>query len=353
MPATIVVGGQYGSEGKGKVVALLASRSAMPWLVRCGGPNSGHTVTIGGHDVIMRQVPCCSEPHRAMFCVSAGCVVDEALLLHELNMLGIEQHRIIVDPRAVLLTEEDREAEKHELGRIASTCSGTGAATIRRISRQPGVRLAKDSSVLKERCRVETVAPLLHDALDDNQDVIVEGTQGFALSLLHGPDYPYVTSRDTTAAGFAMEVGLSPRAVDKIIMVVRTFPIRVGGTSGPFRNEITWDDIRKESNAAEALPEYTSVTKRLRRVARFDMESVLQACRYNMPTSLAVMGLDRIDSANSGATDAVMFTLRVRQFLLDVERVTRIPVQIAGTGFGTFDAVHLPSKALRRERAYA
>src|SRR5579863_4946214 len=114
MPATIVVGGQYGSEGKGKVVALLANRSKSPWLVRCSGPNSGHTVTIDGNDVILRQVPCCSEPDTATFCVSAGCAIDETVLLRELDMLDIDRQRIIVDPRAVIVTEEDREAERRE-----------------------------------------------------------------------------------------------------------------------------------------------------------------------------------------------------------------------------------------------
>jgi adenylosuccinate synthase len=103
MPVTIVVGGQYGSEGKGKVTALLASRVQSPWLVRCGGPNSGHTVTIAGEDVVLRQIPCCSDPTQAYFCVAAGCVVDEPLLLHELDLLGIDRRRIIVDPRAVWL----------------------------------------------------------------------------------------------------------------------------------------------------------------------------------------------------------------------------------------------------------
>lgn len=274
MPATIVVGGQYGSEGKGKVVALLASRSNSPWLVRCGGPNSGHTVTIDGSDVILRQVPSCSEPQRATFCVAAGCAIDEAVLLRELDLLNIDRQRIIVDPRAVIVTAEDREAERRELTKIASTCSGTGAASVRRMSRRSDVPLAKASNAVLSRCRVETVAPLLHHVLDEAGDVIVEGTQGFALSLLHGPDYPFVTSRDTTAAGFAMEVGLSPRLIKGIVMVVRTFPIRVGGPSGPFAEEISWDEIARTSGAPQAFPEYTSVTGRLRRVARFDPEAV-------------------------------------------------------------------------------
>lgn len=339
MPVTIVVGGQYGSEGKGKVVALLARESASPWLVRCGGPNSGHTVTIGGEDVILRQVPSCSEPHRATFCVSAGCVVDSDLLIHEINQLRIDRARIVVDPRAVLVTEEDRRAEMAGLTGIASTCSGTGAALIRRMSRSPGVLLAKDAPSLRERCRVEPVAPLLHHVVDDGGDVIVEGTQGFALSLLHGPDYPYVTSRDTTAAGFAMEVGLSPRLIDHVVMVIRTFPIRVGGTSGPLINETTWEAIRDSSGAPEVMPELTSVTKRLRRVALFDLELVKLACAYNRPTTLAVMGLDRLDHRNTGLTEFRTLTPCARRFLEDLELATAIPVHFAGTGFGTLEAV--------------
>jgi adenylosuccinate synthase len=339
MPVTIVVGGQYGSEGKGKVVALLAHEANSPWLVRCGGPNSGHTVTIDGHPVIMRQVPSCAEPEKATFCVAAGCVVDEELLLRELDLLKIPKERIIVDPRSVLVTKEDRQSEAESLIRIGSTCSGTGAAMLRRMSRVKGVQLSKDSKSINARCRIETVATLLHARIEDGDDVIVEGTQGFALSLLHGPDYPYVTSRDTTASGFAMEVGLSPRQIDNIIMVIRTFPIRVGGTSGPFANEFSWEHIQAISGAPKVLPEYTSVTNRLRRVARFDFGQVKLACKYNCPTALAVMGLDRLDYRNTGITEMDKITPIARKFLKDLEIATETSVEFVGTGFGTFDMV--------------
>ena len=339
MPATIVVGGQYGSEGKGKVVALLASRADSPWIVRCGGPNSGHTVRIEGRDVVLRQVPSSTEPRKGIFCLAAGCAIDEAVLFNELELLKIEPERIIVDPRAVVISEQDRAAERAELGHIASTCSGTGAAAIRRMSRRAGVLLAKDSEALRNRCRIETVAPLLHRGIDEGADVIIEGTQGFALSLLHGPDYPFVTSRDTTAAGFAMEVGLSPRMIDNIVLVLRTFPIRVGGPSGPFAGEISWEEIATIASAPEVIPEYTSVTKRLRRVAHFDLEAIKRACKYNRPTSLAVMGLDRIDYANTGVAEVSNVSAKARQFVDQLERATNVPVEIAGTGFGTFDAI--------------
>jgi len=346
MPVTIVVGGQYGSEGKGKVVALIASRHESPWLVRCGGPNSGHTVTIGDTEVVLRQVPSCTIPNRAMFCVGAGAVIDERVLLYELDVLGVDRDRIIVDPRAVVVTDEDREAERRALQQIASTFSGTGAALIRRMLRQDRTFLARDSIVLKQRCRVETLAPLLHRAIDYGEHIIVEGTQGFALSLLHGESYPFVTSRDTTAAGFAMEVGLSPRAIDHIVMVIRTFPIRVGGTSGPFANEISWEDVRALSGAPKTAPEYTSVTKRLRRVAHFDMELVKTACQYNRPTALAVMGTDRLDFANTGMKELDLITPTARQFLSLVEVATGVPIEFVGTGFSTSEAISLPVGAI-------
>jgi adenylosuccinate synthase len=309
-------------------------------------------VTFGEQSIILRQVPCCSDAQRATFCLAAGCVVDERILIRELDVLGVDRARIIVDPRAVIVTELDREQEASELTGIGSTCSGTGAALIRRMSRQANVRLVEDSTIIRARCRVEMVAPLLHQVIDADGEVIVEGTQGFALSLLHGAVYPYVTSRDTTAAGFAMEVGLSPRVIDEIVMVVRTFPIRVSGTSGPFQDEITWEDVMRSSGAPEAMPEYTSVTKRLRRVARFDLNAVKLACEYNRPTSLAVMGLDRLDFKDLAVTHWKELTDGAKQFLDELETATRVPIGIVGTGFDTQNAILLKARELNKEPAY-
>jgi adenylosuccinate synthase len=143
-----------------------------------------------------------------------------------------------------------------------------------------------------------------------------------------------------------MEVGLSPRHVNRVLMVIRTFPIRVAGTSGPFANEISWEEICGISASPTVVPEFTSVTKRLRRVAKFDMASVKAACNYNHPTSLAVMGLDRLDYANTGITDASRLTDRAQRFLDDLETTTGVPIQFVGTGFSTFDAIALPIPAV-------
>ena len=352
MPCTIIVGGQYGSEGKGKVTAILARSSDVPWVVRCGGPNSGHTVTFKNQNIVLRQVPSCPDHPAAIFLIAAGCVVDEQLLIKELDQIGIPKQRIIVDPRAVLLSEKDKINEQNSLGYISSTFSGTGAAIIRRMSRQKDVLLAKDSKLLQTRCTIQNVSSLLHDSLEKGCDVLVEGTQGFGLSLLHSQYYPYVTSRDTTASGFAMEVGLSPRHIDGIVMVIRTFPIRVGGESGPLLNEVTWKDIQMISGAPKEMSELTSVTKKIRRVAEFDIEAVKIACRYNLPTSLAIMGLDRLDNANQGVLEWEKVTIQAQRFVAFVENQTGVPVQFVGTGFDTMDAISLKIDSRNKEIMY-
>src|SRR5262245_7137929 len=203
MPSTIVVGGQYGSEGKGKVVALCASLRREPLVVRCGGPNSGHTVWIGNERVVLRQVPAAAGNPNALLLLSAGCAVDEDVLEGEIRRLSMPRERLVVDPRAVVVTQADREAEREIAQVIASTGSGTGAALIRRMGRTSDARMAGRSERIRAMARVVSVAPLLHAHLENDGEVIVEGTQGFGLSLFHGPDYPHVTSRDTTAAAFA------------------------------------------------------------------------------------------------------------------------------------------------------
>jgi adenylosuccinate synthase len=161
-----------------------------------------------------------------------------------------------------------------------------------------------------------------------------------------------VTSRDTTASGFCSEVGLSPRSIDEVIVVIRTFPIRVGGPSGPFEREMSWDEVRRLSNAPATISEYTSVTKKLRRVAKFDLGAVQTACRYNQPTSLAVMGIDRLDYANTGVTDFDKLTDSARTFLEELHQATHVRIEYAGTGFGTLDVVQVPVGALNEQHAH-
>ncbi len=117
----------------------------------------------------------------------------------------------------------------------------------------------------------------LRGLLKENKEVMIEGAQGYGLSLFHTTDYPYCTSRDTTAAAFVAEAGLSPLDVTNIIMVLRRYPIRVGGNSGPMYKEISWSEVTRRAKSESPIVEYTSVTKRLRRVGEFDYDMVRDA----------------------------------------------------------------------------
>ena len=125
--------------------------------------------------------------------------------------------------------------------------------------------------------------------------MIVEGTQGFGLSILQGGHYPYATSRDTTAAGALSESGLSPRDVDCVALTLRAFPIRVGGNSGPLPLETTWETITRDCGAVADLTELTTVTGRPRRVAEFHDEIVSRAIQANRPDLVFLNHVDYFD----------------------------------------------------------
>ncbi|MAT70863.1 MAG: hypothetical protein CMJ58_15215 [Planctomycetaceae bacterium] len=339
MPATVVVGGQYGSEGKGKVTTLRALQESQPWVVRCGGPNSGHSTAVDGEETILRQLPAAAGQEDARLLLSAGCAIDEEVLVDEIHRCRIKKDRLFIDPRAVLVEDADRLEEEALSREIGSTGSGTGAALVRRMRRQSGVRLASASEQLNRLATVRTIAPFLHRALEEGDRVIIEGTQGFGLSLLHGEHYPCVTSRDTTASGFASEAGISPRDIDEVIMVIRTFPIRVAGYSGPLGNELSWYDVHRASGSPRVEEEYTSVTKRVRRVGAFDLAQVRKAAAYNRPTSLAVMGLDRLDHRDRSVSSLKDLSPQSLDFLAMLRVELGLPFSWVGTGFKTMEAI--------------
>lgn len=343
MPATVVVGGQYGSEGKGKTVALIASTRNIACAVRCGGPNSGHSTSANGKPIVLRQLPASAGRNDHLLAISAGAVVDVQVLTNEIAELGLDRNRIVVDPRAAIVTEADKLAEQQLARDIGSTSSGNGNALMRRMSRS-NATLAGQSEELVRIARVESVAPILHKLLNKQQEIVIEGTQGFGLSLIHGQHYPYVTSKDTTAAAFAMEAGISPLDISEIVLVIRTFPIRVGGLSGPLDDEISWETIMQESGAPTVEPEFTSVTKKLRRVARFELDLVKAAIAYNRPTSIALMGVDRLDYSSRGVRHLTELSLQAKHFYEWLQVELKASISIVGTGPYVHQAIVVPSK---------
>ena len=290
MSVTIVIGGQYGGEGKGKTTYHFAKEKEIGIAVRVGGTNSGHTVVDeSGNKFILRQLPTPSILKDRECILSAGSYIDIDLLFREMKETGLGNDKLLIDKNAMIITDSDKELEsKGNLrSEIGSTLSGTGASVIRRITRDKNTLLAKDIDILKPY--MLDTKKYLRSKIKEGQKVIIEGTQGFGLSLLHSPHYPYTTSRDTTASAFLAEAGLSPFDVEDIIMAIRTFPIRVEGNSGALENEISWDEIGRE-------PELSSVTKKIRRIAHFDSEIVKMAIDVNRPSKIILNHVDYVSS---------------------------------------------------------
>lgn len=329
----VLIGGQYGSEGKGQVCAYLAPEYDL--LVRVGGPNAGHTVY--GEPAIHKhhQLPSGTTRCEARLLIGPGAVLNVERLLGEIAECGLDAKRLCVDGQAMIISSQDI-AEEADLKRdISSTGQGVGWATARRI-RERGkstTLLARDIPEL--RPYLGNAIDVLDEVLSRGGRVFLEGTQGTALSLYNGA-YPHVTSRDTTVSGTMAEAGVPPKRVRKVIMVCRTYPIRVGGPSGPMNQETSWREISRRSGVGyeELLRiEKTTTTNRDRRVAEFDWSLLRRASLLNAPTDIAVTFTDYIKKLNRDARRFEQLTAPTINFIQEVERVSGAPVSLISTGF--------------------
>ncbi len=333
MPVSIVVGGQFGSEGKGKVAYEIARQHKSCVAVRVGGCNSGHTV-IGPHGspIKFQVLPTPSILPSANSVIAAGSYIDPDILYAEIQATGLTPDRLMIDENALLITPDNKEAEINANLReaIGSTNSGTGAAVISRLRRDGSAKFAsEDQRLAPYICNARS---FLRQRLNGGERVVIEGTQGFGLSPLHSCDYPNVTTRDTTAAGFLSETGLSPFDVDEIVMVIRAFPIRVAGNSGPLPNETDWETVTAESGYNEELVEYTTVTNNVRRVARFDAEVVKSSIEANSPSSIV---LNHVDYVDAGTRSSHAHSPVTEAFVADIERQIDHPISFVGFGPST------------------
>lgn len=337
MSLCVVVGGQFGSEGKGKVAAAIARRDNVDLAVRCGGPNSGHSFVLDGVTHLVRQLPTAFINLNTRLLIPAGATVDLTVLRGEIDTLGLTHARVGVDRNAMIIEEHDKQMERtvQLAERLSSTLCGVGAAVARRALRSNDVRLARD--VAPEHpwlaSMLTDVSAETNAALDADKKVLIEGTQGFGLSLFHSGFYPKTTSRDTSASAFLSEVGISPIRVTEIVLVLRTFPIRVAGAqAGPLNSEITWEQLRAESKSPVPILEFTTVTRRLRRLGRFDWDLAQRAVQVNRPTAIAINCLDYIAFENRGLLSTACLSLQAREFIARLERELRTKVGFVGTG---------------------
>lgn len=343
---TAVVGGQYGSEGKGVIVNHLADRFDIH--VRTGAPNAGHSFYHGDNVIKMQTIPCGWTNTDALLFIGAGGLVNPKIFMEEAIMLHkIDKHildKVFIDGSCGVLDEEFHNAEGGINGemhkRIGSTGEGVGPARVARINRDPErFRLARDIEIgefYDHRTKIdmssftmEGTAVRMNMMLDEGKNIMLEGTQGSGLSLIHGP-WPYCTSTDTNAAQLCADAGISPLRVGNVILVLRTYPIRVAGNSGPLSNELTWDEMSQR--VGRPLIEKTTVTQKIRRVGMFDWDMAQQAVTLNQPTSIALTFMDYIEPESAGVTEWRDFGTKARAFIHDVERNLGVPVNFVSTG---------------------
>jgi adenylosuccinate synthase len=330
----VVVGAQWGDEGKGKLVDVLAERA--DWVVRYqGGANAGHTVHIGDTTFVLHQIPSGILHPRVRCAIGNGVVLDPETLFTEIDELiakGIEvEGRLHVSDRAHMVLPyhklvDSQSAANREIG---TTGRGIGPAYEDKVGRR-GVRVldlrhgAKLHALVEQgvahanarlaafgssaRAEVastmemlEGLAPRLlslaadvglaaHEAIMGGAAVLLEGAQGSLLDIDHGT-YPFVTSSSTTSGGAAIGAGISPMALDAALGVVKAYTTRVG--NGPLPTELAGElgeRVRKLGN------EFGATTGRPRRCGWFDSVVVRYAVRINGLTDLAVTKLDVLDT---------------------------------------------------------
>lgn len=331
MPCTIVVGGQWGDEAKGKIASYLTLTNKCTIACRAGlGPGAGHTVVHEGKEYRLRQIPSGFINPNARLLLGAGVLINPQVILKEIsdysleNRVGIDYRATVIDPEQI---QRDRNSE-HLSKVIQSTGSGHGPALADRALRTG--KLAQDIDEL--RPYLTDVAEELNDGLDRDESALIEGTNGFLLSVLYGT-YPHTVAKDSTASTVAADVGLGPLRVDDVVLVFKTFPTRVG--EGEFPTEISTAEIQ-----SRGFIEHGTVTGRPRRVGNFDFELAKKAVAINHPSMLAISFLDRLDP-DCRMKSYEDLNIEAQEFLHQIEDRLKTPIKLIGTGPGVMDIFDL------------
>jgi adenylosuccinate synthase len=329
MTSTIVVGGFFGDEGKGKIISYLAIKDNPKIIVRGGaGPNAGHTIRDGDKVYKVRMLPSGFLNKNAKVMIGPGVVINPAVLNKEIQDFGVSG-RAFIDKHCGIIEEthllRDSKGELKE--KIGSTGSGTGPANADRAMRI--LKLAKDFDSLSSL--IVDVPLEVNSALAANENVLVEGTQGTFLSLWHGT-YPFVTSKDVTASGICADIGLGPTKVDEVIVVFKSYVTRVG--TGPLDKELSLEEAEKKG-----WSEFGTVTGRQRRAADFDFDLARRAIMLNGATQISITKLDVLFPDCAGKTFFNDLSDDAKAFIKNIEEKLNTPVTIIGTGPSVNDVI--------------
>jgi adenylosuccinate synthase len=330
MPSMVVVGGFYGDEGKGKIISYLGYKENFSVAVRGGvGPNAGHTFTFRNMTYKVRMLPSAVLNPATKLLIGAGVLISTETFLNEIATFKASGRTFIDHNSGVIENKhiEKDTSDSHLIRRIGTTGTGTGPANADRALRV--IKLAKDMSDLASY--TTDVSECINAALDNHEKVLIEGTQGTFLSLYHG-HYPYVTSKDVTASAICSDVGIGPKKVDEVLLVLKAYVTRVG--EGPLLNEISNEDAKQRG-----WIEFGSVTGRQRRAAPFDIDLAKRAITLNSATQLAITKFDVVFPDTAGITNFAMLPDGPKRFVQDMEDNTGVKVTLIGTGPGLDDVI--------------
>jgi adenylosuccinate synthase len=311
----ILIDGQWGSTGKGKLAGYLANRNEIDLVAAFTSPNAGHTYISGDTVIMLKQLPSAAINRNSEIVITPQCVINPERLLLEADMLKCLD-RLTIHPHAAVVTDEHRKREQDSLARISSTLQGTGAALASRVMREE-FAVAKSCKALKPF--LGDTSKKVEGVINGGGVVFLEMSQGFDLSLTWGHSYPYTTSRDVTTAAGLNAVGVNPRLIGDVYGSIRTYPIRVGhaytnnsaetgekiGDSGPCyddQEELTWEQITKMSKSPDSLLERTTVTNKVRRIFTFSMQQMKNFMRICGPTHMFVNFVNYWDHAAYGVS---------------------------------------------------
>jgi adenylosuccinate synthase len=328
MPCTVIVGAFWGDEGKGKIISYLALKDKLDFCVRTGSVNAAHTVWMKGKRYALHMVPAAFLHEKCRLLIGAGANVQVARFLEEVELTKVKG-RMGVDQQASIIEEKHAVQDKTSahLKGIGTTGWGVGPALEERVRRT--AKLAKDIPELQPF--LADAATEINEGIDSGKNVLLEGTQGFMLSLFYGT-YPYVTGRDTGAAAICSEAGVGPTRVDDVLIVYKSFMTRVG--AGPLPGELT-----KEEAIKRGWFEIAAGTGRDRRSAPFDFELAKKTAKINGATQAAVTKLDSMFPKCQGAREFADLSKGAKEFIKEVENRTGIPVVLIGTGPEAWDII--------------
>ena len=334
----VVIGLQFGSEGKGAFCHYLAKSGHYQVSARTGGPQAGHTVRLDdGTEKAFHTLPVAAVVPDIALVIPPGAIVDPQTLHAEVEWCegrGLEvRNRLHVDQMATVLLPKHREEEatRRLRERIGGTGIGVGAATADRVWRE--APLARDE---------DSLADYLEDTLDrlhQSGPLLLETTQGYGLGLMTSTFYPQCTSREISTSQVLSDCGLPPRSLRNTFGVARTYPIRVGGDSGLLQDETTWVKL-------DRAPELTTSTKRERRIGGWEKEVVQRAAAVCDLDAVVLTFVDylKADHSLDNETSWESVQQAVGTQLLEMQHDLGTPIRWVATGFGTI--IEVPEGAI-------